>query len=84
MEMCVLFDNRNTREWRRLNNKELYSSQNIIRVIKSRKIQCAGQKARMGNRRGVYRVFMEIHEGKRQLGRTRRRWEVILEWLFKR
>jgi len=84
MEMCVLFDNRNTGEWRRLHNKELYSSQNIIRVIRSRKIQCAGQKARMGDRRGAYRVLMERHEGKRRLRRTRRRWEVILKCIFKR
>jgi hypothetical protein len=45
MEMCVLFDNRNKREWRRLHNKELFSSQNITRMIKSIKIRCAGQKA---------------------------------------
>jgi hypothetical protein len=58
MEVCVLFDNRNKRDWRRLYNKELYSSQNIIRVIKSRKIRCAGQKALTGDRRGAYRVLM--------------------------
>jgi hypothetical protein len=67
-------------------NKELYSPQNIIRVKKSRKIGCAGHKALMGDRRGAYRGLMGRHEGKRQLGRTRRRWEVILQvkWIFKR
>jgi hypothetical protein len=75
----VLFDNRNKREWRRIHNKEIYSSQNINRLIESRKIRCAGQKARMGDRRGANRVLMGRHEGKRQLGRTRRRWEIILK-----
>jgi len=84
MEVCVLFDNRNTREWRRLHNKEFYSSQNIIRVIKSRKMKRRGQKARMGDRRGAYRVLRERNEGKRQLGRNQRRWEVLLKWIFKR
>jgi hypothetical protein len=48
-----------TREWRRLHNKELYafhSSRNIIRMIKSRRLRCAGQLAQMGERRGVYNV----------------------------
>jgi hypothetical protein len=48
-----------TGEWRRLHNEEfnnLYSSPNIIRVIKSRIMRCAGHVARMGERRGVYRV----------------------------
>jgi hypothetical protein len=38
----------------------------------------------MGDRRGAYRVLNGRHEGKRHLGRTRRRWEVILKWIFKR
>jgi hypothetical protein len=38
----------------------------------------------MGDRRGAYRVLIGRHEGKKQLGRTRRRWEVILKWIFKR
>jgi hypothetical protein len=84
MEMGALFDNRNKREWRRLHITELYSSQSIIRVIKSRKIRCSGQKARMGDRRGVYGVLMGRHEAKRHFGRTRRRWEVILKSIFKR
>jgi hypothetical protein len=82
--MCVLFDNRNKREWRRLYNKEIYSSQNVIRVIKSRIIRWTGHVARMGSRSGACMVLMGRHEGKRQLGRPRRRWEVILKWIFKR
>jgi len=47
-----------TREWRRLHNKELndlYSSPNIVRVIKSRRMRWAGHMARMGEERVVYR-----------------------------
>jgi hypothetical protein len=49
-----------TGEWRRLHNEELnalYSSPNIIRVIKSRRMRWAGHVARMGERRGAYRVW---------------------------
>jgi len=49
-----------TREWRRLHNEELsdmYSSPNIVRVIKSRRMRRAGHVARMGEERGVYRVL---------------------------
>ena len=63
-----------TGEWRRLHNEELndlHSSPNIVRVIKSR---WAGYVARMGEKRGVYRVLMGKPEGKRPLGRPRRRW----------
>jgi hypothetical protein len=61
-----------------LHNEELhilYSTQNIIRQIKSRRMRWAGHVARMGEERNVDRVLMEKPEGKRQLGRTRRRWE---------
>ena len=67
-------------EWRKLHNDEhngLYSSPNPIRVIKSRIMRWAGHVARMGERRGVYRVLVGKHEGKRPLGRPRRRWEDI-------
>ena len=67
-----------TGEWRRLHNEELndlYSSPNIVRVIKSRRMRKAGHVARMGERRGVYRVLVGKPEGKRPLGRPRRRWE---------
>jgi hypothetical protein len=64
--------------WRKLHNDELhnlYSSPNIVRVIKSRRMRWAGHVARMGEGRGVYRVSMGRPEGKRPLGRPRRRWK---------
>jgi hypothetical protein len=67
-----------TGEWRRLHNKELYalySSPNIIRVMKSRTLRWAGHVARMGERRGAYRALVGKPEGRRPLGRPRRRWE---------
>jgi hypothetical protein len=53
----------------------LYSSPNILRVIKSRRMRWEGHLARIGVERGVYRVLVRKHEGKRQLGRPRVRWE---------
>jgi len=47
----------------------------IVRMTKSRKLRWAGHVARMGERRGVYRVLVGKPEGKRPLGRPRRRWE---------
>jgi hypothetical protein len=67
-----------TGEWRRLHNKELYalySSPNVIQVIKSRRLRWAGHVARMGERRGAYRALVGKPEGRRPLGRPRRRWE---------
>jgi hypothetical protein len=64
--------------WRKLHNDELhsrYSSLNIVRMIKARKIRWGGHVARMGEKRGVYRVLVGRPEGKRPLGRPRRRWE---------
>jgi hypothetical protein len=71
-----------TGEWRRLHNKELYalySSPNIIRVIKTRRLRWARHVARMGARRGAYRVLVGKPEGRRPLGRPRRRWEDNIE-----
>jgi hypothetical protein len=53
---------------------DLYSSLNIVRVIKSRRMRWAGHVARKGKERGVYRVLVEKPEGKRPLGRLRHRW----------
>jgi hypothetical protein len=67
-----------TGEWKRLHNKELYalySSPNIIRVIKSRRLKWAGHVARMGDTRGAYRVLVGKPEGRKPLGRPMRRWE---------
>jgi hypothetical protein len=52
-----------------------HSSPDIIRVIKSRRMRWAEHVARMGERRDVYRVLVWRPEGKRPLGRPRRRWE---------
>jgi hypothetical protein len=54
---------------------DLYSLPNILRVVKSRRIRWAGHVARMGEDRGVHRVLVGRPEGKRPLGRPRRRWE---------
>jgi hypothetical protein len=67
-----------TGEWRRLHNEELndlYSSPNIIRVIKSRRMRWAGHVACIGENRGAYRLLVRRPEGRRPLGRPRRRWE---------
>ena len=66
-----------TGEWRRLHNEklnDLYCSPNIVRVIKSRRKRWAEHMARMGEERGVYRVLVRKPEGRRPLGRPRRRW----------
>ena len=70
-----------TGEWRRSHNEELndlYSSPNIVRVIKSRRMRWAGYVARMGEERGVYRVLVGKPDGKRPLGRPRCRWVDII------
>ena len=67
-----------TGEWRKLHNEELndlYCSPNIVRVIKSRRMRWVGHVACMVERRGLYRVLVGKPEGKRLLGRPRRRWE---------
>ena len=67
-----------TGEWRKLHNEELrdlYSLPNIVRVVKSKRMRWVGRVARMGERRGVHRVLVGKPEGKRPLGRPRRKWE---------
>jgi hypothetical protein len=67
-----------TGEWRKLRNEELnnlHSSPNIVQFIKAKIMRWAGHVARMGEKRGVYRVLVGKPERKRQLGRPRRRWE---------
>jgi hypothetical protein len=61
-----------TGEWRKLYNEDLnglYCSSNMVRVVKSRRIRWAGHVARMGEKRGLYRVLVGKHEGKRLIGR---------------
>jgi len=70
-----------TGEERKLHNEELndlYCSPNIVRVIKSGKMRWAGHVTCMGEGRGVYRVLVGKPEGKRPMGRPRRRWGIIL------
>jgi hypothetical protein len=67
-----------TGEWRKLQNEKLnalYSSTNIIRGIKSRRMRWAGHVARMEDRRGAYKVSMGILEGEVPVGRSGRRSE---------
>ena len=67
-----------TEEWTKLHNEELndlYSSPNIVHVIKLRIMRWAEHVAHMGERRGVCRLLVGKPEGKRPLGRPRRRWE---------
>ena len=67
-----------TGERRKLHNAELhalYSSPNIIRNLKTRRLRWAGHVARMGQPRNAYRVLVGKPRGKRPLGRPRRRWE---------
>jgi hypothetical protein len=64
--------------WRKLHNEELhglYSSPSIVRVIKARMVRWAGRMARMGEVRGAYNILVGRPEGRRPLGRPRRRWE---------
>jgi hypothetical protein len=66
-----------TGEWRKLHNEELrdlYSMPSIIRIIKSRSVRLAEHVARMREKRNAYRLLVGKPEGKRQVGRPRRRW----------
>ena len=67
-----------TGEWRKLRNEalsDMYSTLNIIRVIKSRGMRWTGHVSRMGREEVYTRFLVGKHEGKRPLGRPRRRWE---------
>jgi hypothetical protein len=66
-----------TGEWKKLHKEELrdlYSSPSIIRIIKSGRLRWVGHLARMGEKRNSYRLLVGKPEGKRPLGRPRRRW----------
>jgi hypothetical protein len=66
-----------TGEWRKLHNEELhnlYPSPIIIRIAKPMRMRWAGHVARMGEKRNVYRLLVGKPDGKRPLGRPRRRW----------
>jgi hypothetical protein len=67
-----------TGEWRKLHSEELhnmYSSPDIIRQVKSRRMRWVGHVSRMGEERKVYKILVGKPEGRRPLGRPRRRWE---------
>jgi hypothetical protein len=73
--------------WRKLHNEELhnlYSSASIIRIIKSRRMRWAGHIGRMGEKKNAYRILVGKPEGKRPLGRPRRRWRIRLGWILER
>jgi hypothetical protein len=71
--------------WRKLHNEELhglYSSPSIVSVIKVRRMRWAGHVARMGEVRGAYNILVGRPEGRRLLGRPRRRWEDNIKWIL--
>jgi hypothetical protein len=75
-----------TGEWRKLHNEELndlYSSPNIVRALKSKRMRWAEHVVCMGERRGVYRVLVGKSEGKSHLGDLRIEGRIILRWIFR-
>jgi hypothetical protein len=72
--------------WREQHNEQVHDlySARITRVIKSRKMKWAGHVARMGVRRGAYRVLVGISDAKRPFGRLRRRLEIISKCIFEK
>jgi hypothetical protein len=73
--------------WRKVHNEELndlYSSPNILLVIKSRRMRWVGHVARMEERRDVYRVLVGKSEGKRPLGDPGVGGRIILKWIFRK
>jgi hypothetical protein len=76
-----------TGEWIKLHNVELndlYCSPNIVRVIKSRRMEWVGHVTRMGERRGVYRVLVGTLRGTGHLGDPRVDGRIILRWIFRK
>jgi hypothetical protein len=76
-----------TEDWRILQNEELndlYSSHNIVRVIKSKRMRWTGHVARMGERRGIYRVLVGKPERTRPRWRPRHRWEGNIKMGFRK
>jgi hypothetical protein len=76
-----------TGSWRKLHNEELhnlYSSPSIIRMVKPRRMRLAGHVARMGEKRNAYMILVGMPEGKRPLGRPRRRWVDNVKWILER
>jgi hypothetical protein len=66
-----------TGEWRKLHNEELhdlYSSPSIIRIMKARRMRWTAHVARMGEKRNAYRLLVGKPEGRRPIGRPKRRW----------
>jgi hypothetical protein len=72
-------------DWRKLHNEELhnlYSSPNIITMVKSRRMRWAGHVARMGETRIAYRILVGKPEGKTPLGRPRHEWVDNNKWIL--
>jgi hypothetical protein len=66
-----------TGEWRKLHNEELrdlYSSPSVIRIIKSKRMRWVGHVEQTEEKGNAYRLLVRKPEGKRPLGRSRRRW----------
>jgi hypothetical protein len=75
-----------TGSWRKLHNEELhglYSLPSIFKVIKARRMRWAGHVARMGKVRGAYNILVRKPEGRRPLGKPRRRWEDNIKMDFR-
>jgi hypothetical protein len=70
------------RGWGKMHNEELHNldfSPSIIIIIKPRRMRWAGHVARMGKKKSAYRILVGKPEGKRPLGRPKRRWEDNIE-----